>query len=205
MGNTRRGVSVADALFTRTQQRVLSVLFGNTARSHYASEIIARAHIGSGAVQRELVRLEASGLITSERIGNQKHYRANERSPVFGPLRELVLKTAGLADVVREALAPLAQQIVAAFVFGSVAKRQDNASSDIDLFIVSDTLSFADLFGALEPAARTLAREINPVVHSQLEVATLRRKKNSFIERVMNQPRIWIYGDEDALPARQSR
>ena len=67
---------------------------------------------------------------------------------------------------------------------------------------MSDTLTFADLFGALEPATRTLAREINPVVHSELEVATLRRKKNSFIERMIKQPKIWIVGDEDALRAR---
>jgi predicted nucleotidyltransferase len=195
-------VSIADALFTKTQQRVLSVVFGNTARSHYASEIIARAQIGSGAVQRELARLEASGLVTSERIGNQKHYRANERSPVFEQLRDLVLRTTGLADVLREALAPLESRLLAAFVFGSIAKREDTASSDVDLFVVSDTLTFADLFGAVEGAARKLGREVNPTVHSRLELTTLRRKKNSFIERVMDQPRIWIYGDENALTAR---
>lgn len=202
MGTSHSRVSIADALFTQTQQRVLSVLFGNVARSYYASEIIARAQIGSGAVQREIARLEASGLITSERIGNQKHYRANERSPVFEPLRELVLRTTGLADVLRDALAPLAPQLVAAFVFGSIARREDNASSDVDLFVVSDTLSLADLFGALERARRQLGREVNPIVHSRLEIATLRRKKNSFIERVMEQPKIWIYGDEDGLSAR---
>lgn len=201
MGTSHSRVSIADALFTQTQQRVLSVLFGNVARSYYASEIIARAQIGSGAVQREIARLEASGLITSERIGNQKHYRANERSPVFEPLRELVLRTTGLADVLRDALAPLAPQLVAAFVFGSIARREDNASSDVDLFVVSDTLSLADLFGALERARRQLGREVNPIVHSRLEIATLRRKKNSFIERVMEQPKIWIYGDEDRLSA----
>lgn len=202
MGTSHSRVSIADALFTQTQQRVLSVLFGNVARSYYASEIIARAQIGSGAVQREIARLEASGLITSERIGNQKHYRANERSPVFEPLRELVLRTTGLADVLRDALAPLAPQLVAAFVFGSIARRADNASSDVDLFVVSDTLSLADLFGALERARRQLGREVNPIVHSRLEIATLRRKKNSFIERVMEQPKIWIYGHEDGLSAR---
>src|SRR5215207_3511489 len=126
MGTPSSRVSIADALFTQTQQRVLSVLFGNTGRSYYASEIIGRAQIGSGAVQRELARLEASGLITSERIGNQKHYRANQRSPVFEPLRELVLRTTGLTDALRAALAPLAPQLVAAFVFGSIARREDN-------------------------------------------------------------------------------
>ena len=201
MGIRPRTVSIADALFTQTQQRVLSVLFGNTARSYYGSEIIGRAQIGSGAVQRELARLEASGLITSERIGNQRHYRANERSPVFEPLRDLVLRTTGLADVLREALAPFASKLVAAFVFGSIARREDTASSDVDLFVVSDNLTFADLFGALEDARRQLGREVNPIVHSRLEVATLRRKKNSFIARVMEQPKIWIYGDEDAFRA----
>jgi predicted nucleotidyltransferase len=201
MGTHSSPVSIADALFTQTQQRVLSVLFGNTARSYYASEIIGRAQIGSGAVQRELARLEASGLVTSERIGNQKHYRANEQSPVFAPLRELVLKTTGFADVLRKALAPLAPQLVAAFVFGSIAKREDTASSDVDLFVVSDTLTFADLFGALDTAARALGREVNPTVHTRHEVAMLRRKKSSFIERVLHQPKIWIYGDQDALSA----
>ena len=195
-------VSVADALFTQTQQRVLSVLFGNATRSHYASEIIGRAQIGRGAVQRELARLEASGLITSERIGNQKHYRANEKSPVFEPLREIVLRTSGLADVLRTALAPLAQRIIAAFVFGSIARGEDSASSDVDLFVVSDALTYADLFGVLEDAARTLGREVNPRVNSRIELATLRKKKNSFVERVMERPKIWIYGDEGSLTTR---
>jgi predicted nucleotidyltransferase len=194
--------SISDALFTKTQQRVLSVLFGNAARSYYASEIIGRAQIGNGAVQRELARLEASGLITSERIGNQKHFRANEKSPVFEQLRELVLRTSGLADVLRTALAPLADQLTTAFVFGSIARGEDTASSDVDLLVISDSLTFADLFGVLDAAARTLGREVNPTVYSQRELATLRRKKNSFVERVMEQPRIWIYGDEDALSAR---
>jgi predicted nucleotidyltransferase len=202
MGYLQPKVSIADALFTRTQQRVLAVLFGNSGRSYYASEIIARAQIGSGAVQRELARLEASGLATAERIGNQKHYRANERSPVFEPLRELILKTTGLADVLREALAPLGSRLAAAFVFGSIAKREDNASSDIDLLVVSETLTFAELFGATEDAARRLGREINPTVYSPRELATLRRKKSSFVEGVMAQPKIWIVGDEDAFGAR---
>jgi predicted nucleotidyltransferase len=202
MGTRPPRVSIADALFTHTQQRVLSVLFGNTRRSYYASEIIGRAQVGSGSVQRELARLEASGLIVSERIGNQKHYRADERSPVFEALRTLVLRTSGLADVVRDALAPLAPQLLAAFVFGSIAKQEDNASSDIDLLVVSDSLTFAALFGALESAARDLGRAINPTVHSRLEIVSLRRKKNSFIERVMEQPKIWIYGNEDVLSAR---
>jgi predicted nucleotidyltransferase len=195
-------VSIADALLTKTQQRVLSVLFGNTTRSYYASEIIGRAQIGSGSVQRELARLEASGLITSERIGNQKHFRANAKSPVFEPLRELVLRTSGLADVLRSAMVPLAPQIIAAFVFGSIAKGEDTASSDVDLLVVSESLTFADLFAVLDAPMRRLGRQVNPVVYSHPELQALRRKKDSFVERVMSQPKIWIHGDEDALSAR---
>jgi predicted nucleotidyltransferase len=195
-------ISVADALFTKTQQRVLAVLFGDTARSYYANEIIDRARIGSGAVQRELASLEASGLVTVERIGNQKHYRANEKSPVFEPLRELVEKTSGLADVLRSALAPLAPQLVAAFVFGSVARREDRATSDVDLLVVSDSLTFADLFGALDASTRTLGREVNPQVYSRLELTRLLKKKNSFVQRVLEQPKIWIYGDANVLSTR---
>lgn len=202
MGNQSGKVSIAAALFTRTQQRVLAVLFGNAARSHYASEIIARAQIGSGAVQRELAKLEASGLVISERIGNQKHYRADPQSPVFEPLRQLVLRTTGLADVLRAALAPLTEQLTAAFVFGSIANGKDTASSDVDLFVVSDSLTLSELLGALDPAMRQLGREVNPTIYGQLEVATLRRKRNAFIEQVMGQPKIWIYGNEDVLSAR---
>ena len=202
MGNQSGKVSIAAALFTRTQQRVLAVLFGNAARSHYASEIIARAQIGSGAVQRELAKLEASGLVISERIGNQKHYRADPQSPVFEPLRQLVLRTTGLADVLRAALAPLTEQLTAAFVFGSIANGKDTASSDVDLFVVSDSLTLSELLGALDPAMRQLGREVNPIIYGQLEVATLRRKRNAFIEQVMGQPKIWIYGNEDVLSAR---
>ncbi len=124
--STRR--SLADALFTKTQQRVLRVLFGHPERSFYASELIREAGTGSGAAQRELARLEESGLISTRRIGHQKHYQANAASPLYSELRNIVLKTVGLAEPLRDALKPLAKAIRAAFVFrgqgnGSIGKR----------------------------------------------------------------------------------
>src|SRR5574338_1450431 len=95
--------SLADALFTKTQQRVLRVLFGQPERSFYASELIRDAGTGSGAAQRELSRLEASGLIVARRVGNQRHYQANAGSPLFSELRNIVLKTVGLAEPLRDA------------------------------------------------------------------------------------------------------
>jgi hypothetical protein len=145
------------------QQRVLAVLFGNPRRSFYANEVIALARSGTGAVQRELARLEASGLVTVTRVGKQKHYQANASSPVFEELRALVLKTVGLADVLRSALAPAAQSIRAAFVYGSIAKGEDTAASDIDLMVISDSLAYADSAGqcireARAGAAQAMAR-----------------------------------------------
>src|SRR5689334_22338152 len=123
---------LADALFSRTQQRVLALLFGQPDRSFYASEVIALAGGGSGAVQRELARLTESGLVTLRPLGKQKYYQANPESPLFSELRGIVEKTVGLVEPLRAALMPLSAKIHAAFVFGSVAKREDSASSDID-------------------------------------------------------------------------
>lgn len=192
---------MADALFPRVRQRVLGILYGNPGRSFFTSEIMALAQSGRGAVQRELEDLASAGLLKVSAQGNQKHYQANEASPVFGELRNLVLKTFGLADVVRDALAPLADRIDAAFVFGSVARQEDTASSDIDVMVVSDSLGYADLFGALEPAAISLGRPVNPTVYTNAQLARRMKQDNAFVQRVLSQPRIWLIGSEESLHA----
>lgn len=193
--------SLADALFPKVRQRVLGVLFGNVGRSFYANEVIALAQSGTGAVQRELVALAASGLLTVTKLGNQRHYQANAHSPVFAELRGLVLKTVGLADVLRTALAPLTGQIDAAFVYGSVAKQQDTAQSDIDVLIVSTSLGYADVFGALDSAATQLARKVNPTLYTPADIAKRIRDDNAFITKVLDQPKIWLIGNE--LPTQE--
>jgi predicted nucleotidyltransferase len=192
---------VADALFAKVQQRVLGVLFGNPGRSFYANELIALAHSGTGAVQRELARLETAGLVTAVRVGKQKHYQANPVSPVFQELRALVLKTSGLADVLREALASASDHIRAAFVYGSIAKGEDTAASDIDLMVVSEGLTYADLFGALEGASAQLGRKVAPTIYSPKELARRVKQDNAFVTRVLQQPKLWLIGDERALAA----
>lgn len=192
---------IADALFSKVQQRVLAVLFGNPSRSFYANELIALAGSGSGAVQRELARLSVAGLVTVKRIGNQKHYQANASAPVFEELRGLVLKTSGLVDVLRSALAPLAGQIPVAFVFGSLAKASDTATSDIDLLVVSDTLAYGELFAALEPAANRLQRTVNPTLYSRSEFDSRLKAGNPFVKRVLAQPKLWVIGAADGLAA----
>ena len=189
--------SLADALFPKVRQRVLGVLFGNAGRSFYANEVIALAQSGTGAVQRELVALAGCGLLTITKVGNQRHYQANANSPVFAELRGLVLKTVGLADVLRTALDPLAGQIKAAFVYGSVAKQQDTAQSDIDVFIVSESLGYADVFGALEAASATLGRKVNPTLYTLADLAKRIENDNAFVTKVLQQPKIWLIGEEE--------
>lgn len=188
--------ALADALFPRVRQRVLAILFGSPDRSFFVSELMSLAQSGRGAVQRELTDLAAAGLLTVTTQGNQKHYQANRSAPVFGELRSLVLKTFGLADVLRDALAPLVDRIDAAFVFGSVAKQQDTASSDVDVMIVSDSLGYGDVFGALEPAAIGLGRPVNPTVYTSAQLAKRARQDNAFVQRVLEQPKIWLIGQE---------
>lgn len=190
--------STADALFPKVRQRVLAVLFGTPGRSFYTNEVIGLAQSGAGAVQRELADLAAAGLLTVHRQGNQKHFQANPASPVFAELRGLVLKTMGLADVLRAALAPLAPQIERAFVFGSIAKQQDTAASDVDLLVVSDTLGYGDVFGALEGTSQTLGRTINPALYTAADFHARLQGDNAFINRVMQQPKIWLIGQEES-------
>ena len=193
--------NLSDALFTATQQRVLGCLFGQPGRSFSISELIQTTGAGSGAVQRELARLSGSGLLSVEQLGKQKLYRANPASPIHDEIVAIVRKTFGLAMPLRDALMPLADRLHAAFVFGSVAKGSDTASSDIDLMLVSDALTYADAMAALHPLMERLGREINPTLYTRAELRKRIAEGNSFVTRVLAQPRLWLIGNDDALAA----
>ena len=191
-----KSVTLADALFPKVRQRVLAVLFSAPDRSFYANEVIALARSGTGAVQRELAGLSGAGLLAVRKQGNQRHYQANAAAPVFAELCSLVLKTMGLADAVRSALAPLAGQINAAFIYGSVARQQDTAQSDVDVMIVSSTLGYGEVFGALESATVSLGRKVNPTLYTPADWTKRVDGDSAFMTRVWQQPKIWLIGDE---------
>jgi len=191
--------SLADALFTRGQQRVLGILFADPGRSYPATELIALAGVGTGAVHRELARLTESGIVTMTPVGKQRRYRANPQSPIFPELHGLVLKTVGLAEPLREALASLGTRIRAAFVYGSVARGTDNAGSDIDLMIIADDVSYAEVFGALQMAEEVIGRPVNPTLLTPEEWGTRVREESHFVDRVAAQPKIFVIGAESDL------
>lgn len=195
--------SLAGALFSGVQRRLLTLFYGQADRSYYTNELLRLTATGRGALQRELARLVASGLVTVTAVGNQKHYQANRAAPIFSELRSIVRKTFGLADVLREVLAPFAERIHLAFIFGSVAKGSDTAASDIDVLAVSDDLAYADLFNALAVAEETLGRRISPTLYGTAEFERKVRDDNHFVTRVLAQPKIFLKGAEDDLPAGQ--
>jgi predicted nucleotidyltransferase len=188
--------SLGDVLFTKTQQRVLGLLFGSPDRSFYSNEIVRHADVGIGAVQRELQRLESASLITARKIGNQKHYQANREAAIFAELKGIVVKTFGVADRLREALEPLEAQILAAFVYGSVAKGTDTASSDIDLMLIADDLDYPRVIGALSEAEADLGRPVNPSLYTPAQWHRKLAEDSGFVKRVMEQAKLFILGNE---------
>ena len=196
-GRASVSTSLADALFTTTQQRVFALLFGQPSRSFFASELIELTGSGSGAVQRELKRLTSSGLLTVKRIGKQKHYQANPECPVFEELCALVRKTVAMVEPIRQALAPLAKRIERALIYGSVVKGTDTASSDIDLLVVADDLTLEAVYSALAPVEASLDRKISPTLYTQKEYNDRRAAGNPFVTRVLEEEHLVLMGSAD--------
>ena len=188
---------IGDALFTKTQQRVLSLLYGKPDKSFYANEIVRWADMGRGTVKRELDRLVSAGLLVVSREGNQLHYQANSENPIYAELVSIVRKTFGVADVIRTALTPFLDNIELAFVYGSIAKGTDKKTSDIDLLLVGEDLAYGDIINVLVPIEESLQRPINPTIYSPDEIKTRLKEKNSFVTRILEQPKLMIKGVVD--------
>lgn len=191
--------SPGNVLFTKTQQKVLGLLYARPDESFYLNEIVRLSGMGKGTISRELERMAVSGLLSISRIGNQNHYQANKACPVYHELLAIVRKTFGLADIIKAALAPYENQIDLAFIYGSIAKAEDNAKSDIDLLVVTETLAYSEVMELLDGAEDSLGRPINPTIYDIEQFSKKIKQDNAFIIRVLEQPKIWIKGDEDVI------
>lgn len=188
---------LAAALFTPVQQRVLGLLYGQPDRRFQSAELIRLARGGTGAVHRQLGRVAAAGLVSVTWSGNHKYYQANRESPVFVELHGLVVKTIGMAEPLKRVLAPLADRITAAFVYGSVAKGTDTASSDIDLMVLSDSLRHADLYEVLLVAEQELGRPVNPTLITPAQWRAKRTQTDSFAARIASAAHLYVIGSAD--------
>jgi predicted nucleotidyltransferase len=208
MGSVQAGTAAGcassgtlDALFSRSLQRVLALVFGQPERELTQAEIIALASSGSGAVQRALAALVRSGLVRCTTQGRSKLYAANPAAPIFEELQSIVEKTSGVPAVLRAALEPIAPGINLALVYGSVAKGTDRAQSDIDVLVVSDDLLLEQVFAALAGAERRLGRHVSPTLYTRGEFLRRRREGHAFLKKVLAGKHVILIGSEDALGA----
>ncbi|MBI2253032.1 MAG: MarR family transcriptional regulator [Proteobacteria bacterium] len=190
---------MSNALFSRVQARVLGILFGEPEQDFPVTEIISRAGSGRGAVQRELEKLTKAGILATTAQGGRRLYHANKASPIFTELRQLVLKTIGIIEPIRAALAPHQALIASAFVYGSIARGDETAKSDIDLMILAHDLAYGDVFAALEGAEKMLARMISPNMMTPAEWHKKLSERNSFVVKILTQPKLFLIGTEDEL------
>jgi predicted nucleotidyltransferase len=189
---------LASLLFGTYRQRVLGLLLLNPERSYYVREIARLTDTAAGTLHKELARLAEAGLLIRESVGNQVRYSANLDCPVFEELASILLKTSGLVDVLAGALSPVEKQISLAFVFGSLARGEQQSGSDVDVMLVG-SLGFADAVRMLHPAQEILRREINPVVYSPDEFYRRTASDDSFIREILSKPKLFIMGNEDEL------
>lgn len=200
-GSDAASTGLADALFTTTQQRLLTLLFGQPGRSFFASELIRLTGSGSGAVQRELKRFASSGLVSVTPLGRQKHYQANPDCPVFEEVSGIVRKTLTLAEPIRQALEAFAERVELALVYGSVVEGTDTAGSDIDLLVVADGVMLEEVYAALSPVETGLARRISPALYTPREFNERRAAGNPFLTNVLAGEHIVLIGGEGDAPA----
>jgi predicted nucleotidyltransferase len=195
-------MSISTALFSDSQSRVFQWLFGQPEREFHLSELRRLTGLGSASLQRELNRLAEAGLVRSERVGNLRRFQANPRSPVYGELVGLTRKTLGVEPMLREALLPLAPDLQAAWIYGSVAKQTDTAQSDIDVMLVGKNLLLGKVLELLVPLEKQLGRKINPTCFTPAEFNRRRAEPDSFVNRVLAQPTLPLLGDavEPARP-----
>jgi predicted nucleotidyltransferase len=187
-----------DALLPRTRQGILAATLVQPQKAWYVSELARRLGVPSSSLQRELHDLSEAGILRTHRQGRMVYYQANTESPVFPDLRGLLLKTAGLVDVLAQVLKPIAVKLRTAFVYGSVAAGREQNDSDIDLMVVGD-VSPQDLALPLRRARELLSRDINPTVYTPAEFDKKREGDDPFLKRVLDKPKLFVLGNNNEL------
>lgn len=189
---------LASLLFGTYRRRVLGLLLLHPEQRFHVREIARQTATNAGTLHKELSRLAQAGLLSRDRVGNQLRYGANRQCPIFEEMASILRKTSGLADVLLDAITPLAKRIGVALIFGSVARGEERSGSDVDVLLVGD-IGFADAVKALHPAQETIGREISPVVMSPDEFRRKRSAGDGFLRDVLGKEMLFLIGDEDEL------
>jgi predicted nucleotidyltransferase len=189
---------LADLLFGRTRGAILALLYGHPDQSFYTRQIAREIDTSVGAVQRELGNLSKVGLVVRSSVGSQIFYRVNRDAPIFREMQGLVNKTIGIFSVLRSALHPLAKRVLVAFVYGSVAREQETAQSDVDLLVVGKA-TLNEVLSRLSTVEKSVGRPVNPTVYSVEEFKSRLASGNHFLTAVLKGQKVFLLGDEDEL------
>lgn len=191
-------MSLSTLLFNDYRRKVLGLLLLHPETRYHLREISRLTGTQPGTLTRELNKLAEAGLLLKERQGNQVLFAANRACPIYQELAGILRKTSGLADVLREALLPIAAKVQVAFVFGSMASGKATSDSDIDLMVIGDC-GFGEVVGHLYPSQTELQREINPKVYSVREWQALVAGQAAFVRDLLNKPPLFVLGNEALL------
>lgn len=189
---------LSSLLFSDYRRRVLGLLLLHPDTSYHVRELARLTGTSAGTLHKELTKLTSGGVLRRQAVGNQVRYSADRDCPVFEELASILRKTSGLVDVLVEALSSVEKNISLAFVFGSVARGEQQSNSDVDVMLIG-SLGFADAVQVLYPVQATLQREINPVVYSLDEFRRRAASDDSFVREVLSQPKLFVVGNENEL------
>ena len=198
MSTTNSIDSLSSTLFGKTRRAVLALLYSHSDESFYLRQIVRTAGVGLGAVQRELKKLSEAGIIRRKERGRQVYYQANPECPVYAELKNLVIKTVGVGDVLKAALVPLADRIRVAFLFGSLVRGGERSSSDVDVMVVGD-VTFAEVVSVLSRVQETIHREVNPLIYPPEEFRSKLAADHHFLKKALEGTKFFLIGDDDEL------
>lgn len=198
MSTAFKNKNLSTVLFSKTRGAILGLLYGNTDQFFYLREIVRRTGVGIGAAQRELKQLSGSGIIKRTARGNQVYYQADTDCPVFKELKGMLVKTVGVADILKEVLSPLSKKIKAAFIYGSFACGDDSSESDVDVMVIGSA-TFREVTFALSDAQKKLSREVNPTVYPVKEIKSKITKNHHFVKTIISGKKIFLIGDENVI------
>jgi predicted nucleotidyltransferase len=189
---------LAELLSSRARAEIFRLLFSGTGEELHVREIERRSGLNDSTLRQELRKLTRLDVVRSRRDSNRVYYRAKTENPLYPEIRNLVLKTSGLADILKSALAD--KRIRVAFVFGSVARGEEKAGSDVDLMVIGQ-LGLRDLSGLLSGVEEKIGREVNPYVLQEAEFRKRVRTKEHFVSQVMESSKLFIIGSQHELEA----
>ena len=189
---------LANVLFGSTRSRVLAMLYGRTEQRFFTRQIIREAKASPGAVQRELATLSKVGLIVRTTTGNMVFYQANRSASIFPEMRSIVLKTVGVFNILKSVLQPFSKQIIAAFVYGSMAREEETEQSDVDIMFVGK-IKLEAVLSILSETEHSIHRPINATVYSPEEFRSKLENSNHFLATVLKGKKVFLIGDEDEL------